>query len=155
MKKLHEKYGPVVRLGPNLLDLDYPELTRTIYNTDGKWTKTDFYKNSSSYVDGKITYHMFSQVDNFEHARLKRPVVRHYSVPSVLAMEPHMDAVIADFCDHLERRFSKTGAVCDFSNWLAFCEYCRLSSAYTLSDQTSQMPGTSSALSPSARSSVT
>lgn len=120
MKKLHEKYGPVVRIGPNLLDIDYPELSRTVYNTDGKWTKTDFYKNSSSYVDGKITYHMFSQVDNVEHARLKRPVVRHYSVPSVIAMEPHMDRVIVDFCDHLEKRFVKTGAVCDFSNWLAF-----------------------------------
>lgn len=39
MKKLHEKYGPIVRIGPNLLDLDYPELSRVIYNTDGKWIK--------------------------------------------------------------------------------------------------------------------
>jgi hypothetical protein len=39
MKKLHEKHGPVVRLGPNLLDLDFPELSRIIYSTDGKWRK--------------------------------------------------------------------------------------------------------------------
>ena len=39
MKKLHEKYGPIVRIGPNLLDLDLPELSRVVYNTDGKWTK--------------------------------------------------------------------------------------------------------------------
>jgi len=41
MKKLHEKYGPIVRIGPNLLDLDYPELSRIIYNTDGKWVKVN------------------------------------------------------------------------------------------------------------------
>lgn len=39
MKKLHEKHGPVVRLGPNLLDIDYPELVKVIYGTDGKWKK--------------------------------------------------------------------------------------------------------------------
>ena len=71
LKKLHEKYGPVVRIGPNLLDLDLPELSRTVYNTDGKWKKTNFYQNSSSIINGKITYHMFSEVDNVEHARLK------------------------------------------------------------------------------------
>lgn len=36
---LHKKYGPIVRIGPNTLDLDYPELIKTIYSTDGKWLK--------------------------------------------------------------------------------------------------------------------
>lgn len=35
-------------------------------------TKTDLYKKSSSIIDDKITYHIFSEVDNVEHARLKR-----------------------------------------------------------------------------------
>ena len=39
MKALHEKYGPVVRLGPDLLDLDYPGLIKTIYGTDNKYVK--------------------------------------------------------------------------------------------------------------------
>lgn len=39
VKALHEKYGPVVRLGPDLLDLDYPELIKTMYGTDNKWVK--------------------------------------------------------------------------------------------------------------------
>ncbi|KAG9255792.1 cytochrome P450 [Emericellopsis atlantica] len=120
MKRLHEKHGPVVRIGPNLLDIDYPELSRTVYNTDGKWKKTDFYKNSSSIINGKITYHMFSEVDQVEHARLKRPVVRHYSVPSVRAMEPHMDAVIQEFIDHLQARFVDTRAECPLGEWLAY-----------------------------------
>lgn len=39
MKELHEQYGPVVRIGPNLVDLDYPELIKTIYSTDESWRK--------------------------------------------------------------------------------------------------------------------
>lgn len=39
LKKLHNKYGPVVRIGPNLLDLDYPELSKTLYGTDEAWRK--------------------------------------------------------------------------------------------------------------------
>ena len=64
---------------------------------------------------------MFSEVDNVEHARIKRPVVRHYSASSVLAMEPHMDMVIQDFIDHLQTRYVKTGNVCEFGEWLGYC----------------------------------
>jgi len=39
IEALHKKYGPIVRIGPNTLDLDYPELIKTIYSTDGKWRK--------------------------------------------------------------------------------------------------------------------
>ncbi|CCC10483.1 unnamed protein product [Sordaria macrospora k-hell] len=120
MKKLHEKYGPIVRIGPNLLDLDFPELTRTIYATDPKWKKSNFYQNSSSIIDGKITYHMFSEVDNALHARMKRPVVRHYSVPSVLAMEPLMDKVINDLLGHLQTRYVDTKKECEFGEWLGY-----------------------------------
>ena len=39
LKKLHNKYGAVVRIGPNLLDLDYPELIKTLYGTNEEWRK--------------------------------------------------------------------------------------------------------------------
>ena len=39
VEELHKKYGPVVRIGPNVLDLDYPELTKKIYNIKGDWLK--------------------------------------------------------------------------------------------------------------------
>ena len=65
---------------------------------------------------------MFSETDNVEHARLKRPVVRHYSVPAVLAMEPHMDKVIADFLQHLQKRDVEPKKACEFGEWLGYCE---------------------------------
>lgn len=37
--ELHKKYGPVVRIGPNVLDLDIPELVKTIYNIKSGYLK--------------------------------------------------------------------------------------------------------------------
>ncbi|KAK4213314.1 cytochrome P450 [Rhypophila decipiens] len=123
IKKLHQKYGPVLRIGPNLLDIDYPELIKTIYSTDGKWLKTEFYHNNSTIIDGKITYHMFSTTDQVEHARMKRPIAKYYSIGSVLALEPTMDVVVNDFCKQLEKRFM-TGPSgpkeCDLGEWIAY-----------------------------------
>lgn len=65
---------------------------------------------------------MFSETDNVLHARLKRPVVRNYSIPNVTRMEPHMDEVITDFCNHLQRRYAEPGKVCTLGDWLAYCE---------------------------------
>ncbi|KAI9170601.1 Cytochrome P450 monooxygenase vrtE [Paramyrothecium foliicola] len=127
IKRLHEKYGPIVRLGPNLLDLDWPALSKTIYSTDGRWIKSDFYKNNSIVSNGKITYHMFSETNNVEHARLKRPVVRHYSVPRALAMEGHMDNVLVDFCEHLRLRFVERNKDCNLGDWVSYFAWDLLS----------------------------
>ena len=36
---MHEKYGPVVCIGPNVLSLNYPELIKIIYNTKENYRK--------------------------------------------------------------------------------------------------------------------
>lgn len=87
--------------------------------------QTEFYHSSSAIIDGKITYHLFSTTDQVEHARMKKPIVKYYSMSSVLAMEPAMNEVISDFCDHLERRFmlgDNEGKVFDLGQWIAFCK---------------------------------
>lgn len=38
-KQLHDKYGPVVRMGPNYLDVDYPSLIKVCFDTSGTWRK--------------------------------------------------------------------------------------------------------------------
>jgi len=39
LERLHRQYGPVVRIGPNVLDLDAPEVLRTVFNTKTDWKK--------------------------------------------------------------------------------------------------------------------
>lgn len=55
---------------------------------------------------------------------MKRPVGKYYSQSSVLTLEPLMDTVIGDFCNHLETRFmkGKENMQCDLGQWIAFCE---------------------------------
>lgn len=43
-KKLHDKYGPVVRMGPNYLDLDYSSLIKICFDTQGVWRKVSIQK---------------------------------------------------------------------------------------------------------------
>lgn len=41
-QKMHQKYGPVVRMAPNYLDLDYDtcaSLIKTCFDTKGVWRK--------------------------------------------------------------------------------------------------------------------
>lgn len=39
-QKLHEKYGPIIRVGPNVLDIVSPELVKPAFNDiRSEWSK--------------------------------------------------------------------------------------------------------------------
>lgn len=42
-RKLHEKHGDIVRLGPNCVSVADASLIKTIYNTRGTFLKSDYY----------------------------------------------------------------------------------------------------------------
>ncbi|QKD59202.2 cytochrome P450 [Fusarium oxysporum Fo47] len=102
IQDLHKKYGPIIRIGPNLLDLDYPELIKIIYGTDHRWLK--FYLNNSSIVDGKIKHNLFSTTSPAEHAQMKKPMAKYYSSSNVLTMEVKMNQVIEELCKQIDNR---------------------------------------------------
>ncbi|KAL2292125.1 hypothetical protein FJTKL_10773 [Diaporthe vaccinii] len=99
-QELHRKYGPIVRVGPNVLDVDLPEIIKPAFNDiKGDWQKTDFYHSSSAQVSGKLIFNLFSETDAKKHAREKRPVAKYYSKGAVAALEPHVDAMISKLCN--------------------------------------------------------
>ncbi|KAJ5683485.1 cytochrome protein [Penicillium macrosclerotiorum] len=120
---LHKKYGPVVRIAPNVLDLDFPQLIKTLYNTKANYLKTEFYHGSSAKNNGKIIYNLFSECNPEVHARQKRPIAQHYSMTGVLPLEPHIDQMIGYLCERLEEKFindSSSNKTCDLGEWIAF-----------------------------------
>ncbi|KAK3896552.1 cytochrome P450 monooxygenase mpaDE, partial [Staphylotrichum tortipilum] len=127
VRKLHEKYGPVVRIGPNLLDLDYPELIKTVYGTDESWLKTEFYHNNSVVINGKIVYNVFSTTDPVEHNLVNRPIIKYLSISSILGLEPLMDKCITELCDELDTRFAgkdiAKGKLFDLGEWIGYCAW--------------------------------
>lgn len=44
-----------------------------------------------------------------------------------MGLEPLMDSMIGDFCEHLEKRFmnATTNPACDLGEWIAYCMYSR------------------------------
>ncbi|KAL7907872.1 cytochrome P450 [Trichoderma velutinum] len=122
-KKLHDKYGPVVRMGPNYIDVDYPSLIKTCFDTQGVWRKTDWHGVSGAMVEGKLYFNIFSECNPEEHARIKKPIAKYWSAPGVAPMEPHVDSVISTLCRALDQRFAGDeafGKTFDFAEWMLF-----------------------------------
>lgn len=124
--RTHARYGPVVRTGPNHLELDRPDLIKTIYGADGRYRKTDFYPPASNVVGGRVIYNLFSLVDPAEHARAKRPVAQLYSLASILRLEGRIDETLGLLCRQLETRFlggdGEDGPAFDLGVWIKMCE---------------------------------
>ncbi|KAJ5910342.1 hypothetical protein N7504_004985 [Penicillium tannophilum] len=123
IQELHKKYGPVVRIAPNVLDLDIPELVKTIYNTKEDYLKTEFYHGSSAVNNGKIIYNLFSECKPEVHSAQKRPVSKYFSLNGILTLEPHIDSIIQYFCQRLNEKFvdgSNSSQVCDLGEWINY-----------------------------------
>lgn len=39
LEQLHRQYGPIVRITPSIIDVDMPELIKTIFSIKGDWLK--------------------------------------------------------------------------------------------------------------------
>ncbi|RYP80987.1 hypothetical protein DL770_006032 [Monosporascus sp. CRB-9-2] len=124
LKRLHDKHGPIVRIAPHIIDIDIPEMIKTIFSTKGDWLKTEFYHGSSALVNGRVVLNLFSQTDPVKHAKERKPIAKHYSPTATTALEPHMDKVINKLCCELEKRFidgPNRGTVFDLGRWILFC----------------------------------
>ncbi|KAK5659587.1 hypothetical protein OQA88_789 [Cercophora sp. LCS_1] len=120
---LHKKYGPVVRIGPTVLDVDYPEMIKTVFNTKGDWKKTEYYQGSSALVDGHVVYNLFSEIDKAKHAAEKKPIAKYYSPNGIAPLEPHVDKIVQLLCGELDKRFatgSAAGKPFDFGEWILY-----------------------------------
>ncbi|KAM0361909.1 hypothetical protein ACHAO7_011816 [Fusarium culmorum] len=102
LEKLHQKYGPKVRIGPNLVDIDYPSIMRNVFVLNGGWLKTELYHTSSSLVNGKIVNNIFSETDPAKHRMQRNPISKLYSNSSIKGKEPLMNIVIEILCKILE-----------------------------------------------------
>ncbi|KAK1759126.1 cytochrome P450 [Echria macrotheca] len=125
MAQLHKKYGPVVRIAPNVLDVDDPSLIKTVFSTKGDWIKTGYYASTSVLLDGRLMYSIFSEPDEDKHAAEKRLIAKYYSAAGALTVEPLIDKIIAQLCAELETRFITTSEIgtaksFDLGSWILY-----------------------------------
>ncbi|KAI1428035.1 isotrichodermin C-15 hydroxylase [Xylaria sp. FL1777] len=110
-QKLHDKYGPVVRIGPNHLSFTDVKAWKDIYGhrigtgaNAGELTKSDLFVNSIPGLPTNII-----TADREEHSRFRRALSNGFSDASMREQEPE----IIKYVDILIKRLHE---VCDQGN---------------------------------------
>ncbi|KAK6602264.1 benzoate 4-monooxygenase cytochrome p450 [Botrytis cinerea] len=122
-KFLHEKYGQAVRIGPNLVSLNDPDLVRTIYSLKGEFLKSDFYTVNDSKVGSITIKTVFGIQTNDVHSQMLRPVQKLYKMGHILTLEPLVDNTINNLFRRLDESFvngPNAGKTCKIDDWMVF-----------------------------------
>ncbi|KAI9798293.1 MAG: hypothetical protein M1833_004865 [Piccolia ochrophora] len=119
-RKLHDKHGDIVRLGPNVLSFGDPQALKTIYGLKKGFVKSEFYPVQQSVSKGQRLPSLFSTTNEDFHAALRRSVNSAFSMSTLLQYEQFVDSTTEVFLDQIEQRFARTGAICDLSRWLQY-----------------------------------
>ncbi|KAL8766518.1 MAG: hypothetical protein Q9209_006734 [Squamulea sp. 1 TL-2023] len=115
---LHEKYGPLVRIGPNTVSVGDPREIRQIYGLTGEFVKSGFYPVLQPNAKGAAMPGLFNTQDENLHRVLKKPIANIYSMSNLVSFEPYVNSTMSVFFKELDERFAKPGRVCDLGVWL-------------------------------------
>ncbi|KAJ9132171.1 Cytochrome p450 [Pleurostoma richardsiae] len=118
--KLHEKYGDVVRLGPNVLSFADPKALKSIYGLNKGFVKSDFYVVQQSVVKGHSLQSLFSTTDNEFHQQFRRCVNSAFAMSALVQYEPFVDNTTKLFLEQTERLYVGNPEGCNFTRWLQF-----------------------------------
>ncbi|KAL9007704.1 MAG: hypothetical protein Q9173_007084 [Seirophora scorigena] len=141
-RRLHHRYGPAVRVGPNHVSLSDPNLLKKIYDIKGKYVKvipsilkhlehkliivvqTPRYLAADSISpEGHNIPVPFSTLDERMNSAMWRPIAKYYTLTHLLNFEPHIDNVALTMQHQLEERFcfsQDNGALCNVHTWLTY-----------------------------------
>lgn len=110
--RLHHKYGPVVRLGPNIYSFNDPEAVKTIYGKGTEFDKSDWYEawNSPGFKS------LFTEPSVKVHGQLRRKFQHTYSMSSLVTYEDYVDHCIGIMKQRLEE-LAIQGKIVDMAQW--------------------------------------
>lgn len=87
--KLHQEYGPVVRIGPNELSFSSPEVVKELYGPQTQFLKAPAYDGMSLEPAG-----IFSMRNRADHARRRRLLSPAFSQGALDDIEPTIDGLL-------------------------------------------------------------
>ncbi|KAK4609215.1 Cytochrome P450 monooxygenase AKT7 [Fulvia fulva] len=96
--RCHEKYGDIVRFGPNSLSFNTNTALKDIYGFKSNVRKAKFYQAFWATKDSASTH---SSIDRSIHARKRRVLSHAFSDAAIKSMENHILAHIRQFCQTL------------------------------------------------------
>ncbi|KAK0649868.1 cytochrome P450 [Cercophora newfieldiana] len=100
-----EKYGPVARIGPNILLVSDPEIWAKVTSKAG-YKKTDWWYHSARVEYGRDN--VFTQTDTEKHERRRRQVAPGYYGKENYELEQSIDKNILNFIDLVRSKYLST-----------------------------------------------
>ncbi|KAK7710843.1 hypothetical protein SLS64_005748 [Diaporthe eres] len=98
------KYGHLIRISPNTILTDDPDVLRRMSGARGTYEKDDFYSGSFRHPDHDT---MFSTMDMTIHDAIKAKLAGPYGGRETLAMEPIVDDIIRALNQHIRDELSQ------------------------------------------------
>ena len=99
-RRLHDQYGPLVRIAPNEVSTAEPSAIPKIYRNQKPLTKTDFYPIWGGSTISKQP-DQFTCIDERVHSNYRRIVNPVYTLSNVLKTEEHIDKCVKVFVQRL------------------------------------------------------
>lgn len=106
VQKMHERFGPIIRVNPNELSLRDPKDFEKIYTIRSRYTKDPMFYRTMGVLKG-----MFGAMDNERHRNLRQPCVGYFSKTSVAAFESTIHEKVKILCGRVDEELDKTGSV--------------------------------------------
>ncbi|OTA53098.1 putative benzoate 4-monooxygenase cytochrome P450 [Hypoxylon sp. EC38] len=121
LQDVHEKYGEVVRIGPNMVSFSNPEAIPTVYTTRSGFPKGDFYVTLRPYTRGGGALHaVFNTTDENLHKQIKSPIAPMFTPANTPSFEGLIDEVLECMQGKLDEKFIANGEIFNLGHWLQY-----------------------------------
>lgn len=109
---LHAKYGPIVRIAPNLYSINEPD--KSVYGIGSKFEKSDWYEGWKHPSPDRWT--LFPDRDIKRHADTRKKFQNLYSMSSLVSYENYVEECMDVFLKKMES-FSISKKSIDMAHW--------------------------------------
>jgi len=99
--RVHEDYGPIVRIGPNHVSVSDPQSLRTIYGVQNVFPKSAFYPLAEAIYNGRFLPTLFTTESNEYHMHMKRGAAKAFTMDVVIGLEGFADKCISKLISRL------------------------------------------------------
>ncbi|KAF2023734.1 cytochrome P450 [Setomelanomma holmii] len=124
-RRLHQRYGPIQRYGPNRVMFSDPAAVPVILGSTNVYQKGPNHGPTKAFVNGSEVASFIAITDDSKAARLKRNLHSTFSANGVLAYEQHIDQTVTEVVQHL-RAAGPTADLSEWSTWFAFDTMARI-----------------------------
>ncbi|KAI3329952.1 cytochrome P450 [Ustulina deusta] len=107
-KLLGEKYGPLVRIGPNEVSTDDPETIRRISNAKSVYPRSGWYDGARFHPDSDA---MFTMVEPVRHDKYKAKTSHGYSGRETPGLESAINEQIGNLISLIRRKYVRKSGV--------------------------------------------